>query len=113
MVHELVKLHGGSIAAESEEGRGTTFTATLPLGSAHLPPDQIGKVRPAPKPGAGASPYVEEALRWLPDDGPGESADRSELPTHHEPLPTPYIRPEQVCDDRPRVLVRRQVLVLG
>jgi len=105
LVQELVRLHGGSIAAESEEGRGTTFTATLPLGSAHLPPDQIGEVRSAPKPGSGASPYVEEALRWLPDDLQGESVSRSELPTYQEPLPTPYIRPEQVGDDRPRVLV--------
>ena len=105
LVQELVRLHGGSIAAQSEEGLGTTFSATLPLGSAHLPPDQIGEVRSAPKPGSGASPYVEEALRWLPDDVRGESVSRSELPTYLEPLPTPYIRPVQVGDDRPRVLV--------
>ena len=106
LVQELVRLHGGSIGAESEEGRGTIFTATLPLGTAHLPQDQIGEVRPAPKPGSGASPYVEEALRWLPDDVQSQCANRSELPTYHEPLPTPYIRLElKGGDDRPRVLV--------
>lgn len=73
LVQELVKLHGGSISAESALGRGTTFTIRVPLGSAHLPADQIGAAD-VPATRAGSSPYVEEALRWLPD---GES-QRSE-----------------------------------
>ena len=40
LVQELVKLHGGSIAADSEPGLGTVFTIRLPFGAAHLPPDQ-------------------------------------------------------------------------
>ena len=44
-------------------------------------------------------------MRWLPDDVQSKCVNGSELPTYHEPLPTPYIRPEQVGDDRPRVLV--------
>jgi PAS domain S-box-containing protein len=103
LVQELVKLHGGTIGAESAVGKGTTFTITLPLGSAHLPPDQIGDGRTAAT-GTGATPYVEEALRWLPDGGPDDG--RNELPTYHEPLPTPYRRAERNGgDDRPRVLV--------
>ena len=47
LVQELVRLHGGSITAESEVGRGTTFIVTVPLGSAHLPPDQVGGSRTA------------------------------------------------------------------
>ena len=34
-------LHGGSIAVESEEGFGSTFTVTLRKGRAHLAPEQI------------------------------------------------------------------------
>jgi PAS domain S-box-containing protein len=106
LVQELVKLHGGSISANSEVGRGTTFTVTVPLGSAHLPPDQIGEGRSLTSNGSGASPFVEEALRWLPDDGQGEDEYRAELPTYQEPLPTPYRPPElDEADDRPRVLV--------
>ncbi len=33
LVHELVKLHGGTIAVESVVGRGTTFTVDIPEGT--------------------------------------------------------------------------------
>ncbi len=66
-MQELVKLHGGSITAESVLGQGTTFAVTLPLGPAHLPPDQIVAPRATTSNVASATPYVEEALRWLPE----------------------------------------------
>ena len=65
LVQELVRIHGGQIAVESDEGRGTVFRVRLPLGSAHLPKDKIkakGTMAPVSK-----DLYVEEALRWLPD----------------------------------------------
>ena len=69
LVRELVDAHRGSIRAESEEGRGSTFYVTLPLGSAHLPAAQVrGSRMPAPRADA-AHAFVEEALRWLPDGG--------------------------------------------
>ncbi len=67
LVLELVKLHGGNISAESELGKGTTFIVSLPLGHLHLPSDQIGNGRGAHSAEAAANPFVEEALRWLPD----------------------------------------------
>ncbi len=41
MIRELVRMHGGSIRAESIEGRGSTFTVEIPLGNAHLPKEQV------------------------------------------------------------------------
>jgi signal transduction histidine kinase len=105
LVQELDKLHGGSVTAESVLDRGTTFTVSVPLGSAHLPADQIGGRRTLSSTATGASPYVEEALRWLPEAEPGDDGP-SELPSYPERLPVPYLRPAQEAnDDRPRVLV--------
>jgi signal transduction histidine kinase/serine phosphatase RsbU (regulator of sigma subunit) len=41
LAKEIVELHGGEIAVQSEYGKGTTFRARLPLGSAHLDPASI------------------------------------------------------------------------
>ncbi|NJK36421.1 MAG: response regulator [Oscillatoriales cyanobacterium RM2_1_1] len=41
LVKELVDLHQGKIQVDSVYGEGTAFTIQLPLGSAHLPPDQV------------------------------------------------------------------------
>jgi PAS domain S-box-containing protein len=41
LVRDLVGVHGGIVAVESEEGEGTTFTVRLPLGSAHLDASKI------------------------------------------------------------------------
>ncbi|KWX67264.1 SpoIIE family protein phosphatase [Mycobacterium sp. NAZ190054] len=66
LVKELIAVHGGTIVADSAEGRGTTFTIRLPFGTAHLPGDAIAPDGGAPRPAAAAAPYVEEALRWIP-----------------------------------------------
>jgi PAS domain S-box-containing protein len=67
LVHELVRLHGGSVAVRSEEGRGSTFTVRVRTGKEHLPADRIGAGRSFGSTALGATPFVEEALRWLPD----------------------------------------------
>jgi signal transduction histidine kinase/ligand-binding sensor domain-containing protein/CheY-like chemotaxis protein len=41
LARELVALHGGTLEVESEEGSGSTFTATLLLGRDHLAPEQV------------------------------------------------------------------------
>lgn len=48
MVYELVKLHKGNVTVHSEEGKGTTFTVTIPIGKEHLTEDSISeKSRPS------------------------------------------------------------------
>lgn len=96
LVQELVRLHGGAITAESEVGRGTTFTVTLPFGSAHLPPEQVGGNPPAVGP-TGATAFVEEALRWLPDASSANGDPR----TARDARPSPAIH----AGRRPRILV--------
>jgi PAS domain S-box-containing protein len=74
LVAELAQLHGGAVRAESEEGRGSRFTVTVPLRSADLPAGH-GVTASTPSSSATqASAYVEEALRWLPDGGLEETA---------------------------------------
>jgi signal transduction histidine kinase len=68
LVQELVRWHGARIEVVSTEGVGTTFTITLPYGTAHLPADRIAPAagRELPSTRVGAMTYVEEALKWLP-----------------------------------------------
>ncbi|WP_245964692.1 response regulator [Trinickia dinghuensis] len=75
LVQELVKLHGGTIAVESEVDRGTTFALRLPFGYSHLPAEHVGPTRSTSPRFGRADAYVEEALRWLPSDLPGGGAD--------------------------------------
>ncbi len=41
LVQELVRLHAGEIAVESEPGSGSTFTVSIPTGSRHLPKERV------------------------------------------------------------------------
>ncbi|WP_318307773.1 SpoIIE family protein phosphatase [Amycolatopsis solani] len=66
LVRELVGMHGGTIAAESTPGAGTTFRIRLPLGTRHLPADLIAEPSPGGFATDTAEPYLQEALRWLP-----------------------------------------------
>ncbi len=68
LVQELVKLHGGSVRAESTVGKGSTFIVTLQKGRDHLPADRIGGNLNVASTTLSAASFVEEALRWLPDD---------------------------------------------
>ncbi|WP_162903160.1 ATP-binding protein [Taibaiella koreensis] len=41
LIHELVKIHKGNIRISSTEGKGSTFTVTIPSGKEHLPPEHV------------------------------------------------------------------------
>jgi PAS domain S-box-containing protein len=44
MIKELIQHHGGTISVDSVEGKGSTFTVTLPFGTDHLQESQITEV---------------------------------------------------------------------
>ena len=96
LVKELVGLHGGTIAADSREGAGTTFTVRLPFGASHLSSHDLV---PAPVTravsGVIADPYVQEAMRWLPSDTDFAPADISTAP----------VKPAEGDGKRARVLI--------
>ncbi len=104
LVLELVKLHGGSVRVESAAGKGTTFIVSVPLGVAHLPADRIGGTRSSATTALGAVPYVEEALRWLPESNAGDFDEISPL---HDLLPVPAqeAQGDSRALDRPLVLI--------
>ena len=67
LVQELVRLHGGTIAVESEVGAGTTFSVAHAV--RHRAPAGRPRRRRRRQPaalGRAAEAYVQEALRWLP-----------------------------------------------
>jgi signal transduction histidine kinase/DNA-binding response OmpR family regulator/anti-sigma regulatory factor (Ser/Thr protein kinase) len=69
LVQELVRLHGGTVTAESRYGEGATFRVRIPTGTSHLSQALIGSRAPQTSTAIGAQLFVEEALRWLPDTG--------------------------------------------
>jgi PAS domain S-box-containing protein len=66
LVQELVKLHKGSVRAESVAGKGSKFFVTLPTGSGHLPRERISSSRHSSLASGAAESFGEEALSWLP-----------------------------------------------
>ncbi len=81
LVQELVRLHGGEVSVESREGRGTTFHVSIPRGKAHLPADRVGATRKLASTSLGATPFIEEALRWLPTGDENGSGSEREMVT--------------------------------
>jgi PAS domain S-box-containing protein len=74
LVQEIVELHGGSVRVESTVGRGSTFTVSIPLGSAHLPKERIATTSDAALDHGGAMPFVLEASQWMPTPSPEPAA---------------------------------------
>jgi PAS domain S-box-containing protein len=81
LIQELIRLHGGTVGAESTPGKGTTFTVTLPLGKAHLPAERLQADRSGASTALGAAPFLEEARQWTADrptpaETPGATSGR-------------------------------------
>ncbi|HEX8360309.1 MAG TPA: GAF domain-containing sensor histidine kinase, partial [Longimicrobium sp.] len=72
LVSELVRLHGGSVRAESRENAGTAITVALPKRAPGRQLDEAARVHPA-APGRSAA-SIAEIARWMPAESPAPSA---------------------------------------
>ncbi len=68
LVNELVQLLGGTVRASSSIGEGTTFTISIPRGTEHLPVERLRTTRKLFSGTADSAGYIEEALRWIPQE---------------------------------------------
>ncbi len=81
LVQELVKLHGGTIRAESEIGRGAAFIVSLPFGTRIYRRRGSAPGARRRRPRCGPTPMSRKRLRWLPQSGadwPDQPADRAD-----------------------------------
>jgi PAS domain S-box-containing protein len=90
LVQELARLHGGEITVVSAVEVGTTFTVTVPTGTAHLPADRVGTSRSLASTALAAEAYVQEALRWLAD-GPESERDAEAQSPYAAASPLPSV----------------------
>ena len=90
LVHELVRMHGGSVTVKSRLEVGTTFTVAIPMRTTLDASEGRFAQRTAARTAEVAAPFVEEALRWLPNAIAGSSAaGAAPMPAATEPDETP------------------------
>ncbi len=93
LVKELIALHGGKIEVASTLGAGTTFSVTVPSGSAHLPKDRIGKKTCTLAPtGIGAEAFLAESVQWSGAPAPAPALPPPAPAMTHAPSVEPGAR---------------------
>ena len=67
---EIIKLHGGDIKVESEDGKGSLFTICIPLGKDHLPAECVHEAGEEQRYSATSSKslFQKEIIGWLPTE---------------------------------------------
>ncbi len=98
LVHELAKLNHAAVSVASTPDKGSTFTVTIPFGKAHLRSDRIRTETTLKTVRSTANPFVEEALRWLPEIADPTPSSASQ----HDRQSPPH---EKLAPLRPRVLL--------
>ena len=75
LVQELVRLHSGEIRMTSTEGKGTTFTVTIPIGTQHAAKERLNPAGTQASTATGTASFIQEASRWLPERAEAEDGD--------------------------------------
>ncbi|MHA7629155.1 hybrid sensor histidine kinase/response regulator [Corallococcus sp. M7] len=101
LVQELTKLHGGTVSVTSVLGQGTTFRVAVPLGTSHLPREQLVSEGKGPEHSVArsASAYVEEIRGWLGSAAGHEEGARAPEGVRATPLLPPMSARVLVVDD--------------
>ncbi|MBV9829565.1 MAG: response regulator [Alphaproteobacteria bacterium] len=99
LVHELVKLHGGSVHVTSQPGEGTEITVLIPTGLDHLPSDSITRERTLLPTSVRAEAFLVEALRWLPGSAAADPDIATELLEAKAPEALPGSKPRLLLAD--------------
>nr|WKF61599.1 Sensor histidine kinase TmoS [Paraburkholderia busanensis] len=110
LVQELVKLHAGRITVASRPGEGTTFRVALPLGCAHLAAGQLMTTSSTRSADIVARAFVQEALRWLPDEAVDTPPEPAAIVPDAIPVPVAELAARAAAGDdgngaRARILV--------
>ena len=80
LVHDLAALHGGDVRVASAPDAGSEFIVRVRRGMSHLPRSAVAAA-PTPSPTTiRADAFVEEALRWLPDQDTAPRGDGAARP---------------------------------
>lgn len=83
LTHDLVKLHHGDIQCESQEGKGTTFTITLPIRKSAYAPDEIDN---SDKPNAVNQEAIRQASQETEQESQPASDDKPKLTSVHQSI---------------------------
>ncbi len=99
LVNELVKIHDGSISVESSPGVGTAFRVSIPIKEKRDSENIVSNTNTASI-SMKSQAFVEEALRWLPND---EQMTSEISPEYLKNVS--IIHTVQAGDKKPRVLI--------
>lgn len=102
LVKELVKFHHGSVEVTSLPDSGTTFTVSIPKGTAHLDTGRIGPPRAEARRRGEKETFVNEAGLWAEADVDHPAPEKEEIPKESFLMGEAVVI--LVVDDNPQML---------